>query len=207
MRVDQSASSNNRLATDRTRLKLTRMQAPKLFPTKAKIVNTLDSSKWSDWSQCSEKCVRYRLRWNCDDLVASKHNKSSTLEQRDEHSRDIAKFARKIKRQIEDELKKETDDDSTPDEDSTEDDDGSSETIGLGLGSNATEGDREDQKDSCAGIDNSKTYQEVACIGGLCPKSELPPINGPKPNQPRQASIPQSKANVSIVSELNAKGE
>lgn len=147
--------------------------------------------KWSDWSECLENCVKVRHRRYCDDLLASKQNAS----QQGEQSRRL-RILNKIKRQIKEQLKRETDNDDNLD-------------FGAELsGDPKLEGDLEDEKDTCAGVELSQTYEELPCSGDLCIRRDphLSPVKGANARgqtEPRRSKIGAETA----VSRLDDEGE
>lgn len=187
------------------------------------------SRKWSDWSICSNECIRTRIRLNCDDLKPMQSNSmvttttSNVPNGRKLHNTKFKdNFASKIKRQVELELERRQlgNDDIEEDDDSNNDDrDDDPETLERDESSSSDqdypnasiltqkttnhattttsgpiqpatssaslpitpaikpakppEGDREDEEDNCSGIERAKTFQSIACTGGLCPVRRL----------------------------------
>lgn len=116
--------------------------------------------KWSDWSQCSESCVKTRHRLNCEDILQAQNATAKPIS-------DVNLIGPKEVKQIEglkeDEEEEELKIDQTNDEDNDD---------------YADEGDEEGETDTCANvIDTSKTLEEKPCVGGLCRLSGFPTEN------------------------------
>lgn len=182
-----------------------------LMPINEVKLSASELSKWSDWSDCSENCVRTRQRWNCDDLVQQSSiggqekqepellekqqhkvngsNQNSSIRDNKQGLLDIGELSRlasKVKREIEEELKKETNDD--------DDDEDGLEPIGS-VALTTEQPDIEDERDNCAGIDSRKIYQEIPCIGGRCLRTELAAAGSFKMNQGNYRTI-QSRTKI-----------
>lgn len=112
--------------------------------------------KWSDWSECSESCLRTRHRLNCDDLAPAtsaggdEENNGANLPARagNSSSKQVAGGgARKLQARSQQKQPAASQDD---DQDY------------------ADEGDEDDEGDSCAQVETSKTFEEQNCLGGQC---------------------------------------
>lgn len=121
---------------------------------------TSSRRKWSDWSECSESCLRTRHRLNCDDLLGEELPTAGR--QVHERGRGAAKqvasksepSGRKLQVRSEKNLPAPASEDLGQPNDDDQD--------------YADEGDEDDEDDSCANVEPSKTFQEQGCLGGQC---------------------------------------
>lgn len=136
--------------------------------------------KWSDWSECSADCLRTRHRLNCDDILAAQNSTQAD----NRPNADRARKLRNSREELEEELLAKID--------QAEDDD------------YADEGDEEDENDSCANVDTTKTFEQSACIGGLCRLSTNQTAARTPANFPASSS---SKPRIQPKSRQSPRGE
>lgn len=129
--------------------------------------------KWSDWSECSASCVKTRHRLNCDDILAANSTLAPLIKQQisgssnskndnQKQSNNLFLSKREANFQLgaldapaelDSELLR-----ASAEQQNGDDDDYADEV--------------EQEEDSCANVDTSKTFEEVACVGGACQSAQ-----------------------------------
>lgn len=147
--------------------------------------------KWSDWSECSENCMKIRHRLNCDDLILIQRqsqeqqskfptaNKTSTLNQNDNSIKVISNAkAQQFLAGREKRFASEDNDDYADDGDIIEESEG-------------------DDVDSCAQLlDTVKTFEQIPCSGGQCRPSrdlQMPVTTATTTAHPKHRLLPHQK--------------
>lgn len=142
--------------------------------------------KWSDWSECSAECVRTRHRTSCDDLIAAGQVSVDSKRQKTAEEQTVAPAVASAnvlrRRQV-----SATRSDKFPHIEDGSEGDGEEEdkdnaevikrtpedrprvSVPADDEDYADEGDEDDEADSCANVEPSKTFEQVPCFGGLCP--------------------------------------
>lgn len=135
-----------------------------------KKVQILQRRKWSEWSECTESCLRTRHRLNCDDLLVSQNftteikirsperRKRQTTVHKSYNGKKQVQLVRFLRATDKLEKTRQLDSSSHYREQFNQEDDQDY----------ADEGDEEDDTDSCAKVDPTKTFEERPCAGGQC---------------------------------------
>lgn len=143
--------------------------------------------KWSDWSECSAECIKTRHRLNCDDIIQAGENQLQS-ESTPKVANNVKQLAAKetqslprtilsqvdglVGRQVQINERRLLNERHSPVSHRSNDNEDEDELVYKADQADdddyADEGDEEEETDSCSNVDTSKTFEQSACLGGLC---------------------------------------
>lgn len=168
---------------------------------RSKISLQEEKRKWSDWSECSFSCTKRRHRKNCDDIVLTnlssrpQHNTTRriirtptikagksevSVEVSAKNSVSSVKSNEDLHNRHEDDVSDDNEEDDDDNEQRVDFDDKQQASNDLPIDIN--------ENDSCENLDASLTIEEVACLGGECPRRKPTKSHTKRLNNTHRAS-------------------